>query len=131
LAAHARGALRWPRRGPEAMMLGAYGGLVCVVGIGVLCLTPVSDLKRKSPLTASAFLVEQRYGVGDAGDDPAQAGEHQQFFDLPDHDSPPAEKVPETPTTRSGNLGSTRAGWIPIKSGDSRNGRGGSPILSD
>ena len=41
--------------------------------------------------TASAFLVEQRQGVGDARDEPAQAGEQQQFFDLPDHDVLPGE----------------------------------------
>ena len=31
-------------------------------------------------------LVEQGHGVRDARDEPAQAGEQQQFFDLPDHD---------------------------------------------
>jgi hypothetical protein len=35
--------------------------------------------------------VEQRQGVGDARDEPAQAGEQQQFFDLPDHDGLPGE----------------------------------------
>jgi hypothetical protein len=51
--------------------------------------------------------MEQSYGVRDARDEPAQAGEQQQFFDLPDHDVLP-RRVPEIPTTRSGNLGSTR-----------------------
>ena len=37
-------------------------------------------------MSASAFLVEQGYGVRDARDEPAQAREQQQFFDLPDHD---------------------------------------------
>ena len=37
-------------------------------------------------MPASAFLVEQGYGVRDARDEPAQAREQQQFFDLPDHD---------------------------------------------
>jgi hypothetical protein len=35
--------------------------------------------------------VEQRQSVGDARDEPAQAGEQQQFFDLPDHDVLPGE----------------------------------------
>jgi hypothetical protein len=51
--------------------------------------------------------MEQSYGVRDARDEPAQAGEQQQFFDLPDHDVLP-RRVPEIPITRSGNLGSTR-----------------------
>jgi hypothetical protein len=49
--------------------------------------------------------VEQGYRVRDARDEPAQAGEQQQFFDLPDQDVLP-RKVPETPITRSRNLGS-------------------------
>jgi hypothetical protein len=52
--------------------------------------------------------VEQGYGVRDARDEPAQAGEQQQFFDLPDQDVLP-RKVPETPITTSRNLGSASA----------------------
>jgi hypothetical protein len=72
---------------------------------------------RAHPSTASAFSVEQGYGVRDARDEPAQAGEQQQFFDLPDHDVLPPEKVPETPTTRSRNLGSepARARHTPVR----------------
>jgi hypothetical protein len=35
--------------------------------------------------------MEQSYGVRNARDEPAQAGEQQQFFDLPDHDALPGE----------------------------------------
>jgi hypothetical protein len=48
------------------------------------------------------LLMEQGYGVGDARDEPAQAGEQQQFFDLPDHEVLP-RKVPEIPITRVPN----------------------------
>ena len=37
-------------------------------------------------------LVEQGHGVRDARDEPAQAGEQQQFFDLPDHDVLPRRR---------------------------------------
>src|SRR5207237_1920948 len=39
--------------------------------------------RAHAPSTASAFLVEQGDGVRDARDEPTQAGEHQQLFDLP------------------------------------------------
>jgi hypothetical protein len=76
--------------------------------------------QRRAPRVAhrlALFLVEQGHGVGDAGDEAAQAGEQQQFFDLPDHDSPPPEKVSETRTTTSGNLGSTAGIGIPSRKG--------------
>jgi hypothetical protein len=53
--------------------------------------TGFSMWRAHAPSTASAFLVEQGYGVRDARDEPAQAGEQQQFFDLPDHDVLPGE----------------------------------------
>jgi len=43
------------------------------------------------PIDCFCFLMEQGYGVRDARDEPAQAGEQQQFFDLPDHDVLPGE----------------------------------------
>src|SRR5256885_916182 len=51
----------------------------------------LAQANAHAPSTASAFLVEQGYGVRDARDEPAQAGEQQQFFDLPDHDVLPGE----------------------------------------
>jgi hypothetical protein len=54
-----------------------------VVRIGWLTSQQASSL--------TLFLVKQGYGVRDARDESAQAGEQQQFFDLPDHDVLPRE----------------------------------------
>src|SRR5215472_14516556 len=68
---------------------------------------PPSTAARRQPVGASPplLLVEQGYGVRDAGDEPAHAGKQQQFLDKPGHDVPPGVAPGET-TTGSGNLGS-------------------------
>jgi len=44
--------------------------------------TPCAPVGASPPL----LLVEQGYGVRDAGDEPTRAGKQQQFLDKPGHD---------------------------------------------
>jgi hypothetical protein len=68
------------------------------------------------------FLVKQGYGVRDARDEPAQAGEQQQFFDLPDHDVLPPRRSRRLQQRRGRTLGSTRG--FSSKEEPARGGRG-------
>jgi hypothetical protein len=71
-----------------------------VVRIGWLTAQQASSL--------TLFLVKQGYGVRDARDESAQAGEQQQFFDLPDHDVLPPRRSRRLQQRRGRTLGSTR-----------------------
>jgi hypothetical protein len=53
-----------------------------------VCPVAASTAARRQPVGAwpPLLLVEQRYGVRDAGDEPAHAGKQQQFLDKPGHD---------------------------------------------
>ena len=118
--------------------------LACLTALAVAFLAVASTPRRLAAQTApkvvrigwltaqqasslTLFLVKQGYGVRDARDESAQAGEQQQFFDLPDHDVLPREG-PGDSNNDEGELWVPRAGSHQKRSPTERSRRP-SPVL--